>query len=243
LNLRILNRRWRGSPYSESVKYDDARRKRGSSEDHRELDGEGPSVSAPSGPFWIYRVFNDLGYLIYIGKTNNPRIRFEQHHADKAWCREAARWMIDMMESYATDTEVLAAEASAIRTERPLFNVEHNEGNPYRVNPKTMRYVTGSYRGALYRPELYADVRAGLWAPRMTVSRRRPAAPVYRRRRRAITRRRSGRPALGVWLVAWLLLAGLLTQALPGGSAFAGSAVLLALGRAIVRKMFYRPGG
>lgn len=179
---------------------------------------------------WTYEVVNDRGELLYLGKSTVPRMRFQQHRADKAWAREARRWR--KLRWYPTEERALAAEEYAIRDRYPIMNIEHNEGNPYRVNPHTMRYAAGSRRGFLYRPELYADVHEGRWSPQ--------SAPAGRQRRWPVTRCfRSLRARLLSWLGAWLLLTGALSVML-GKPMFVESAILLAVIRIAARRMFNR---
>lgn len=81
---------------------------------------------APAGFFprfcWLYRLFDESGRLLYVGITRMGRDRIVAH-ARKPWGRFIAevdwRWFAERH-----DAEL--AEATAIATERPLFNVMVN---------------------------------------------------------------------------------------------------------------------
>lgn len=70
----------------------------------------------------LYRFFS-IDKLLYIGQTCNPARRFGRHAIEKEWWREVVR--IEISE-FSDRVAVLAAEAEAIRTERPLYNIRMN---------------------------------------------------------------------------------------------------------------------
>ena len=59
---------------------------------------------------------------LYIGRSNNPMRRAEEHRASKTWITLASR--IDL-EWYPAD-DIAEAERHAIQLERPVFNIVHN---------------------------------------------------------------------------------------------------------------------
>lgn len=67
----------------------------------------------------LYRFYADDGTLLYVGITNNPGNRFNQHGADKPWWHEVRGIT---MELYPDRPSVLAAEARAIAVENPRYN-------------------------------------------------------------------------------------------------------------------------
>lgn len=67
----------------------------------------------------LYRFYADDGTLLYVGITNNPGNRFNQHGADKPWWHEVRGIT---MEPYPDRASVLAAEARAIAVENPRYN-------------------------------------------------------------------------------------------------------------------------
>lgn len=72
-------------------------------------------------PTYVYRTFDDLGLLLYVGCSKDVAKRLTQH-------RTYARWVPYMkdvtIEEFPSRDDALAAEASAIRSERPFFNAQ-----------------------------------------------------------------------------------------------------------------------
>lgn len=67
----------------------------------------------------LYRFFDSDGKLLYIGITNNPQRRFQNHRATKPWFAEVAH---STMEYYSSRDDLAAAEAAAIMAELPKYN-------------------------------------------------------------------------------------------------------------------------
>lgn len=80
-----------------------------------------------SAPQALYRFYDAAGALLYIGVSLNPGRRFQQHAGEKTWWHEVSRIEI---ESFPDRAAVLAAEAAAIRGERPRHNVVLNGNAP-----------------------------------------------------------------------------------------------------------------
>lgn len=70
----------------------------------------------------LYRFYDADDNLLYIGITNNPRVRFSQHNASKHWFKHVTR---STMEHFATRQELEIAEIAAIQSERPKYNLAH----------------------------------------------------------------------------------------------------------------------
>lgn len=71
----------------------------------------------------LYRHYDATGRLLYVGITNNPGSRWKGHR-DKPW------WLyVDTtrIERFGSRAEVEAAEAAAIKAERPWWNITHND--------------------------------------------------------------------------------------------------------------------
>lgn len=79
-------------------------------------------------PTSVYRLFADDGALLYVGMSQWPHWRMEQHR-EKAWWPEVADWSVT---EYPTRGDAATAEIEAIRSERPRYNGAHNENNPDR---------------------------------------------------------------------------------------------------------------
>jgi predicted GIY-YIG superfamily endonuclease len=88
-------------------------------------------------PTTLYRLYDANDRLLYIGITNRPEVRFRTHAANQAWWSEVVR---SSLCTYATRAAAAAAEAQAIATETPLYNVL---GVPGR-RPRPRRHVVAS---------------------------------------------------------------------------------------------------
>lgn len=91
-------------------------------------------------PFRLYRFYDHAGRLLYIGQTGRMAlIRAIEHLTEQVWADDVARWEVDPGEWW-TEADVLAAEESAIRAEKPLRNWVHNEGPHRQWMPKVREY-------------------------------------------------------------------------------------------------------
>ncbi|GFE20075.1 GIY-YIG nuclease family protein [Streptomyces nigrescens] len=71
----------------------------------------------------VYRLRDQTGRLLYVGISDDPLRRWPEHAKDKPWWPEVANFSTEWL---ASRPEALAAEASAIKLEKPLYNVVHN---------------------------------------------------------------------------------------------------------------------
>lgn len=67
----------------------------------------------------LYRLFDVNHHLLYVGISNNPPYRFEQHAADKAWWPEVNFVTIEWLEDRLL---ALTAETDAIWFQQPKYN-------------------------------------------------------------------------------------------------------------------------
>lgn len=74
---------------------------------------------------YLYRLFNRAGLLLYVGISDNPLRRWNEHSKSKDWWPEVANLSQDW---YPDRTSVELAERHAIKVERPKYNVTHNRG-------------------------------------------------------------------------------------------------------------------
>lgn len=72
----------------------------------------------------LYRLRGESRGLLYVGISSNPLRRWPEHAAEKQWWSEVTDLSMQWFESRAA---ALKAEVEAIRTERPLYNVQHND--------------------------------------------------------------------------------------------------------------------
>ncbi|MGV9226433.1 GntR family transcriptional regulator [Streptomyces albogriseolus] len=70
----------------------------------------------------LYKLYNEEDALLYVGVTNNTRVRWAKHATDKAWWGEVSRQEITW---YADRISALAAEKEAIQRDQPRYNSEH----------------------------------------------------------------------------------------------------------------------
>lgn len=102
-----------------------------------------------NSPHVLYRYWGRAGtkyagQLLYVGKTNDLDVRDGQHRRDDwEWMQYAEPVEVRPEDHYPNEDLVLTAEALAIRRERPLFNKQHNGGNPNRVILRTAKRLMG----------------------------------------------------------------------------------------------------
>lgn len=71
----------------------------------------------------LYRLRDGSGRLLYVGISSSPLRRWPEHAADKSWWPEVSQFSVEWCGSR---EQALAAEAVAIQTEQPAYNVHHN---------------------------------------------------------------------------------------------------------------------
>ena len=72
----------------------------------------------------LYRLSDAVGRLLYIGITSDPERRWVEHADDKPWWPQVTRFDVDWFDN---GRLALAAEGAAIRAEKPLYNIKHNQ--------------------------------------------------------------------------------------------------------------------
>ncbi|MFC9268967.1 GntR family transcriptional regulator [Streptomyces zhihengii] len=80
----------------------------------------------------LYRLFDADGRLLYIGISNNPEYRFNQHRRDKPWWPLVARNEVTWFDSL---PDAAAAEKVAIKAESPAHNHSENSVKVTRTSP------------------------------------------------------------------------------------------------------------
>lgn len=76
---------------------------------------------------FLYRLWDDAGYLLYVGVTSDLLGRFRTHHERQPWAWQVAGHTV---EEYPDRPSALAAETVAIRDERPRYNARKS-ASPY----------------------------------------------------------------------------------------------------------------
>lgn len=80
-------------------------------------------MSSVNEPHALYRHYDKDGRLLYVGITNDPGQRWEQHQG-KNWWHHVDTTKI---ERYPDRAAVESAETAAIKAERPWWNITHND--------------------------------------------------------------------------------------------------------------------
>lgn len=71
----------------------------------------------------VYRLRDAADRLLYVGISDDPLRRWPEHAKDKPWWQDVANFSIEW---FGSRPEAFAAEALAIKSERPLHNIVHN---------------------------------------------------------------------------------------------------------------------
>jgi predicted GIY-YIG superfamily endonuclease len=74
--------------------------------------------------FFVYHLFDGEGVLLYIGCSDMPTRRRYQHRRGQPWGHRVCG--MTMVGPFNLE-DGLAAEAEAIRTEQPVYNVQHRD--------------------------------------------------------------------------------------------------------------------
>lgn len=117
-------------------------------------------MSAPGERTALYRHFDANGNLLYIGISKDPDGRWMAHRGNREpWVHQAARRTDEWHNSR---PEALAAEAKAIRAERPPFNGTHNyDDAPF--NPASWTKVAAGLKAAAIAELMRSEILAGRW--------------------------------------------------------------------------------
>lgn len=75
-------------------------------------------------PTALYRLFDAAGDLLYVGITNNVKVRMQGHRADKRWWPEVVEKRITW---YPNRPDAAAAEDRAIKTEDPRYDRSYRQ--------------------------------------------------------------------------------------------------------------------
>lgn len=111
---------------------------------------------AASGHTGLYHVYGEADSLLYIGISKHFGIRWQQHAQKQPWWNERRRMTVDF---YDTRDEALDAEALAIFTEQPKYNVMH------RKQAQRLKKLQGQKAGGTSRTRAAeaAAAAAGTW--------------------------------------------------------------------------------
>jgi predicted GIY-YIG superfamily endonuclease len=103
----------------------------------------------PDDPHYVYRCFDDQGRLLYIGCTYDVDQRLEEHR----YIKRSSFWInsveLTTAEIHPDRASALAAEAAAIRSEQPPFNVANTSLIDYRNDRPNPMFVIDRQTGAV----------------------------------------------------------------------------------------------
>lgn len=96
----------------------------------------------------LYRHFDAKGALLYIGISNNPMYRLKAHRTQSHWSDSIVRVEI---EHFPCRPSALAAEAAAIKAEKPRHNQRHvpKPKPKFRPSPEQRGKICGLWQSAL----------------------------------------------------------------------------------------------
>ncbi len=82
-----------------------------------------PTIVTEDGKFILYKLYDDMGQLLYVGITDRGPQRLVEHYRNKEWFPLVTR--IEF-ERFFTRDEVLAREKRDIQMFQPIHNIQHN---------------------------------------------------------------------------------------------------------------------
>lgn len=81
----------------------------------------------------LYRIYNSVGALLYVGATTNPAARIQAHGLNKTWWPESATIGLQHFDTW---QELAAAEVKAIQCENPKYNMVHSKPAVWARKPR-----------------------------------------------------------------------------------------------------------
>lgn len=90
-------------------------------------------MTQPTGRTALYRLFDRNDQLIYVGISNNPRARWEDHGSDKVWWGDVVTREIEW---FGTRKDAEAAERREISARSPKWNVAPGMPDPSLTVPR-----------------------------------------------------------------------------------------------------------
>lgn len=100
----------------------------------------------------VYRLFNDVGALLYIGISDTPKRRFQEHKADKQWAEQIDNWTVEW---YRDRPRAAAAELQAIVREVPAYNSAGMPTSNQQLTYWRQLFEAGHYPSAYNLGELF----------------------------------------------------------------------------------------
>lgn len=88
------------------------------------LNFKGKSPDLPTNCTFLYKVYDNLGCLLYVGQTKSVSKRFKTRHNKYAIWRNTYTYV--EIEGFDSRTAAMAEETRCILFERPLYNLSVN---------------------------------------------------------------------------------------------------------------------
>ncbi|MFI7890919.1 GntR family transcriptional regulator [Streptomyces sp. CACIS-1.16CA] len=109
----------------------------------------------------LYRLYDADDVLLYIGISNNPDFRWKAHlYSREPWPKQVTRHVIEW---WSTREEAVAAEAAAIKAERPRHNGKHNyDDAPF--DPASWPTASAPHKVRSIADLIRTEVSSGRWA-------------------------------------------------------------------------------
>jgi predicted GIY-YIG superfamily endonuclease len=101
----------------------------------------------------LYRIWGAADLLLYIGISKDFGSRWKQHAKQQPWWDEMERLTVDRW--YGSRQEAEAAERTAIKAEKPKYNVAHNQ--PASVERPTCYWYDGEWWRVIAREPGWPD--------------------------------------------------------------------------------------
>lgn len=95
----------------------------------------------------LYRFFDHMDELLYVGITSNPAGRWKSHSEEKEWWADVAHIKTQLFDSREA---LAAAEVEAIRTEKPRHNIVHNSRTTPRETAPTPQAKPNAFIGRAF---------------------------------------------------------------------------------------------
>ena len=98
---------------------------------------------------YVYRALDEAGSLLYVGSTDDPQRRMEQHRDFAPWWTPNCRFLVTPHPSIA---DARLAEREAIAAEHPRWNV-HGRSPEHPDGPALTRYDVARLHPHRHTPE------------------------------------------------------------------------------------------
>ena len=85
---------------------------------------------------YVYKHYDNLDNLIYVGETKNPDMRRYNHRSNSYWMSMSAK---EDVEEFKSKDDALEYEKMCIKAESPLFNTVYNDNEFFNYKTRIHR--------------------------------------------------------------------------------------------------------